>query len=406
MKILYIHQYYNTPEKGGPLRSFYLSEALVQAGHTVEIITSHNSSKYKLISRKNINVHYLPVKYHNSMGFLSRVRAFYSFVKKGKKLAKSIPDVDLCFATSTPLTVGLLALHLKKKLQIPYIFEVRDLWPEAPVQMGVIKNAYLKKRLYRLELKIYQQAQKIVALSPGIRSYIRTKVPDKPISVITNMSDCHYYEPNIKNRTILKKYGLSDELVITYFGAFGKANELTHLVSCARDCYEHFGMKVRFVLIGEGSEKQNIEKLSTGLKNVKLIPYSTRSELKDLLSITDLSYISFANKPVLESSSPNKFFDSLAAGKGCIINFKGWIKDLIEKQKCGFYHDPSSPTEFVQAIENILADRSILIRYQRNSRQLALDYFSREQQSKLFVEFVNNEKSIASLEPSVYTLTA
>jgi len=154
VKILYIHQYFRTPEEGGAIRSYYLAKGMVDNGIEVELITSHNKAHEEVKMIEGIKVHYLPVFYDNDLGFLKRVFAFYKFMRLVRKKAREIEHIDLCYATSTPLTIGLSALKIKKELGVPYYFEVRDLWPEAPVQLGVIKNRFIKSYLELLEKKV------------------------------------------------------------------------------------------------------------------------------------------------------------------------------------------------------------------------------------------------------------
>jgi hypothetical protein len=144
MKILYIHQYFRTPEEGGAIRSYYLAKGLVENGIDVELITAHNEPVAVTKIIEGITVHYLPVYYDNEQGFFKRAYAFFKFMHQARKKARKIKGVDLIYATSTPLTIGLSALKIKQDQNIPYFFEVRDLWPEAPVQMGAIKNRLLK----------------------------------------------------------------------------------------------------------------------------------------------------------------------------------------------------------------------------------------------------------------------
>ena len=139
MKILIIHQYFNTPHSGGPLRSYYLAHGLKSNGQQVEIITAHNQNATEVKQIDGITVHYLPVYYDNRLGFLRRIVAFFRFARLPYKKALEIPGIDLCYAISTPLSVGWIARKLKQVKGIPYIFEVGDLWPEAPIQMGVVK---------------------------------------------------------------------------------------------------------------------------------------------------------------------------------------------------------------------------------------------------------------------------
>ncbi len=160
MKILYIHQYFRTPEEGGAIRSYYLAKGMVDNGIEVEMITSHNKRYEEVKNIEGIKVHYLPVFYQNELGFGKRIIAFYRFMKLVRRKARAIKNVDLCYATSTPLTIGLSALKIKKELGIPYYFEVRDLWPEAPVQLGIIKNRFIKLYLERLEKKYIKMLKK------------------------------------------------------------------------------------------------------------------------------------------------------------------------------------------------------------------------------------------------------
>lgn len=168
-RILYIHQYFKTPQEGGAIRSYYLAKGLVENGFEVEMLTTHNEAIYTRAQFDGINIHYLPVNYNNQMGFIKRVWSFIKFVRLAKRYSKNIKNIDRAYISSTPLTVGLIGLWLKKKRNIPYLFEVRDLWPTAPIELGAIKGAPLKKYLYHLEKQIYSQAEKIVALSGNER---------------------------------------------------------------------------------------------------------------------------------------------------------------------------------------------------------------------------------------------
>ena len=194
MKIVYIHQYYLTHEQGGAIRSYYISQALKAKGYDVHIITSHNKPQSETKIIDGTTVYYLPVGYDNSYGFIKRIIAFLSFIFKAYSTAKKIKGTDLVFATSTPLTVGLVALWLRKFQKLPYVFEVRDLWPEAPIQLGYLNNPVLRFVARRLEKSIYNHASSIIALSPGMEEGIK-KISVTPTVVIPNMSDCDFFIP-------------------------------------------------------------------------------------------------------------------------------------------------------------------------------------------------------------------
>ncbi len=407
MKILYLHQYFRTPEEGGAIRSYYLAKGLVEAGHEVEMITSHKANKYQFKQIEGINVHYLPVPYDNAFNFRKRIFAFVKFYFLALKQAKLIGNINLVYATSTPLTVGLIALRLKKKRYLPYYFEVRDLWPEAPIQLGVIKNSMLKSWLFSLEKKIYQHADKIIALSPGIRDSIEKLVPEKPIFIIPNMSDCKFFNFSIKNSQFKKDIGLDKPFIIGYFGAIGKANKLEYfldLMTSLNKESDDFG----FLIVGKGGalDQIKIEALARDIKNLKFLPFCNKEGVKNVLSIMDAVYISFDRKKVLETNSPNKFFDAIAAGKLVITNTDGWIRENCENHQCGVYIDPTKPTLDVTKLMQIIDDKNKLLTYQKNARKLAVQYYSRKTQVLKLVGVLNNEHHLKINEDSVYILTA
>ena len=214
MKVIYIHQYFRTPEQGGAVRSYHLAKGLVQQGMEVEIITAHNQPSYDQRWIDGIKVHFLPVPYDQKFGFLRRTWAFLEFVKQSKSLLKKLSRPDLLYITSTPLTTGWIGLWAKRKMALPYIFEVRDLWPEAPIQVGAIKNPLLIRYLRGLEKKIYQEALSLVALSPGIATHLSQISPKQEVALIPNFSDLDRFFPQENDLQLRESLGLSEGLTI------------------------------------------------------------------------------------------------------------------------------------------------------------------------------------------------
>ena len=348
-----------------------------------------------------IEVHYLPVSYDNHFGFLRRVFAFWQFVSLAKKAARNFSKIDYAYVMTTPLTTGFIALHLKRKLNIPYIFEVGDLWPEAPVQMGVLKNRFLKKWFYKMEQMFYFEAEKVVALSPSIRNYIERVSPNTRVYIIPNMSDCSFFDADVRLGDISNK----NNFQVTYCGALGKANHLDFLLDAAKACKKK-KLPVHFNIIGYGSEKQRLVQQAKKLWNVTFHEHTNKEGVKRLLDDSDAVYVSFKDVDVLNTGSPNKFFDSLAAGKLTIINFEGWLREVVEQSKCGFYHDPHQPEMFVRKLEVFLNNPELLKRYQKNGRKLAELYYDKDIQVKKLLKIFNNEYKFELGESEVYILTA
>jgi glycosyltransferase involved in cell wall biosynthesis len=392
MKILFIHQYFRTPEQGGGIRTYYLAKKLVDNGFDVEVITAHNSGSYQFINVEGIKVHYLPVYYHNSLSFTARYRAFAKFILAALRKAFSIRNVALCYAVSTPLTVGLISLILKKLKQIPYIIEVGDLWPEAPVQMGAITNPLAKKLLYWFEKQVYQQSEVVVPYSVSIEEAINQKAPAKPTAVITNMADCYYFQPEEKQAALEEKYGVAGKFVISYLGTVGLANNLEYMINAAKACADRGFNQVHFIIAGEGGRLSAIKKLVADyqLQNVSFISHTGKKGVQEVLNVTDAAYISYLNKPVLETGSPNKFFDALAAGKLVIINMGGWIRKEIETNGCGFYTDPEKPKAFPDQLLPFLLNKELQEEHKANARRLALQKYSTDIQSAKFIDLINS----------------
>ncbi|GAA5040383.1 glycosyltransferase WbuB [Marivirga lumbricoides] len=407
MNILYIHQYFKTPDEGGANRSYYMAKALVKQGHRVTMLTSHNESFKKTKSIEGIEVVYLPVNYSNFFGFYKRILSFLKFVKLSKNFLRKSNSYDKCIATSTPLTVGLVALWLKRKFEIPYIFEVRDLWPEAPIQMGVIKDPLLKCTLRKLESRIYKKAERIIALSPGMRNHIEKIVSDVPVDLIPNMADCKFFEKvETKNENLVVQLGVKDKFVISYFGAVGPVNDLMSLIHCAEISLD---LPIRFLIMGEGNGLLALKKYvqNKQLNNVFFIPYGNKEEVKDVLNVTDACYVSFLHKPVLRTNSPNKFFDAIASGKLIITNIQGWIRGLVEKKHIGIFADSDFPAEFKEKIQPFLDSPQLLKQYQSTARFVAEQFFSREELTSHFVQVVEGKsiKQQASVR-SIFSLSA
>ena len=355
------------------------------------MITSHNRNDYVKKDIEGITVHYLPVKYSNHFGFIKRAYAFLLFAHKAYYLGRKFQDIDLTYATSTPLTVALTALRLKQKKQIPFVFEIRDLWPEAPIRLKELKNIFIKAASRRLEQKAYKEASKIITLSPGIYEYVSKLLPDKPNFLCPNFSDCNFFErTDIKNKSLLEKHRIGDAFVISYFGAIGKINALEYFLDLVQVSEGH-GMDIRFFIIGEGAMLNRLQQLveERNLKTIEFLPHMDKYRLKKYLSICDAAYISFINNPVMKLNSPNKFFDALASGKIVITNTKGWIRDLVEKNECGFYLDPENPDDFVSMINPFLSEPH-LHKQQDNSRKLAEDSFDKDKRIIELLDFIEN----------------
>jgi glycosyltransferase involved in cell wall biosynthesis len=384
-KVLILHQHFKTPQTGGAIRSYYLAKALVDRGIETMVITTHNEPNDRVEKIEGIQVHYLAIPYDNKFGFYKRSLSFIQYIVRSASLAGQVNDVDVCYAISVPLTVGVAAQWIKARYKIPYIFEVGDLWPDAPIQMGFVRNYFFKHFLYQLERSIYRGAIAIVVLSSMIQRVIEGKITGKTIHLIPNMADIEFYQPETKRPDLETKFGVTGKFVVSYIGALGIANGLDYFLECVR-ASQQANLPVHFLVAGEGAMSEYILQTAKKLqlRNLTFVGFVDRQGVRDVMNVTDASFISYKPVPVLETGSPNKYFDALAAGKLIVVNFGGWIKEEIEREGCGFYVAPGQPNEFVQRLTAFIKDSDSLVECQKRSRQLGEKKYSRAELGRVF----------------------
>lgn len=386
MKIVYLHQYFNTPSMVGGTRSYELARRLVAKGHQVEMVTSWREPGARrgwfTSVEEGINVHWLPVPYGNHMSYRQRIVAFLRFAVAAARKAASF-DADVVYATSTPLTIALPAVHAARRMRCPMVFEVRDLWPAVPIAMGALRNPLSRWAARRLEKFAYRHSRKIVALSPGMADGVAAtgyRVAD--LSVIPNSADLELFAGDGQGAHRFRRAHpeLGEHPIILYPGTFGRVNGVEWLVRLAAEA-RHRQLPCVFVFIGEGSEKKATERLAAelGLLGVNCFIYSAKSKagIVDAFNAAELVASVTIDLPALEANSANKFFDALAAGRPVAINYGGWQADLIRKHQLGMVW-PRDPVQAAQALGRWLGNPELSQLAGRRARSLAEQQFDRE----------------------------
>jgi len=302
-------------------------------------------------------------------------------------------NIDSVIATSTPLTIGFPALILKMFKNTPYIFEVRDLWPEAPIQLGVINNPLIKCIAVYFEKIIYKKASHIVALSPGMKKgVIKKGVSAKNVSMIPNMAKIKEFWPRSPDNSVFKKYRLKeDTFKIVYFGAMGIANGLDYIIQTARICSEYNIDDFEFIFLGDGQVRDQLirDVKNQELNNVSFLGKYTMKETSSIVNVCDVSIVTFLNIEILNTNSPNKLFDSLSAGLPIIVNSLGWTKEMVETYDCGFYVNPKSPQELYEKLIYIKNNPKLKMIMGQNARKLAINQYDKSLLCPQFVKLIN-----------------
>ncbi len=384
MNVLYIHQYFVTPDEPGGNRSYWIAKELVKRGHHVTMITSANKRHEPgRVDVDGIDVVYVKnPAYSNYMSALKKVWSFVAFIRNAIKAASKEKNVNIVFATSTPLTIGAVALWLKRRKKWRYVFEVRDLWPEFPIEIGAIKNKLAIKLLRKFEKRIYDKSEHVVALSPGMKEGVmKAGMPEEKISMIPNMSKPDMFYPHEPNMEVAKQFGIDlTKFNVIHFGSMGRANGLQYIIEAAKNLKEKGDDSIRFVFMGSGATEPVIKQLAEdyGLENVQFLGNHIMDVVAEVVNCCDASITTFLNLPVLKTNSPNKLFDSLSAGKPIIVNSAGWTKDLVESDDCGFFVDPNNPTDFAEKLIKYKEDKITLKRWGENARKLSLEVYDKD----------------------------
>lgn len=397
MHILYIHQYFTTPALGGGTRSYEFAVRLARSGHEVTIITGSTLPRDTLRDLpEGITVLTSNTPYHNSFGGARRIRAYLEFALHATRIGwKITPDVII--ATSTPLTVGIPALVLSNRHKVPFVFEVRDLWPEAPIQMGAIRNRLLIKVLRAFERKIYCRAAHVIALSPGMRAgVVAAGTPPEKVTMIPNASDLSLFEPGPIDDEFLRERMLPLKPTIAYAGTLGEANAMDVLAEVAVRLHE-LKVNVQILVAGDGRYFGYLDEIirRRNLTTMTLLGRLSKPEVVQLYRASKAGLVLFSDIPILQTNSPNKFFDLLAAGRPVITNMRGWIADLVRNHRIGYVAEGRNVDGLVNAILSVTRLTEVeFADMAANARRLAEKEFDRDILAKKFEEVLRNAAQV------------
>lgn len=401
MTILYLHQYFKTPKDSGGTRSYEMARRFVKAGHRVIMITSDTDANegedWYQEEIEGIEVHWLPIPYNNKMSYTDRIKAFFKFALKAGKKAASF-NADVIFATSTPLTIAIPAIKAKKKLKIPMVFEVRDLWPELPIAMGALKNPVLRRAAKWLESYAYKNSEHIVALSPGMKEgVIENGYPSDKVSVIPNSCDINMFSisDDLGSEFRQQNDWLGNRPLIVYAGTLGHINGVGYLVNVAEKM-KAINSNVRFVIVGDGVEYDKVKSLAIDKgvfeNNLYMLGNIPKKDMPNVLNAADLATSLFIDLEPMWVNSANKFFDALASGTPIAINYKGWQVDVLNQSGAGIVLHPKDFEQAAKDLLLLLNDRRKLKEMGENAKKLAIEKFNRDKLAKELLDVL--EKAV------------
>lgn len=387
MHILLIHQAFAALNDPGGTRHHELARYLSDLGHKVTVIASPvsyltgKSQSPSHWSEQQIDDHGVTIirawtlpALHRS--FVWRVFSFFSFMFSSFWIGLSVKKVDLVWGTTPPIFQGITAWLLTRLKRVPFLFEVRDLWPAFAIAVGVLKNRCLIRLSEWLERFLYRHADHLVVNSPGFIDHVK-KHGAKEVTLIPNSADPNMFDPKISGSAFRAAIGLNDQFVVLYAGAHGMSNDLNVVLDAADLMRNQPNLVI--VLLGDGKEKPILlaRAQALDLKNVVFLPPLPKSEIPGALASADACLAILKPLELYKTTYPNKVFDYMAAGKPVLLAIDGVIRHLVEQANAGLFINPGDPSALADGIHQLMADKAVAQTMGESGRKYIENNFSR-----------------------------
>jgi glycosyltransferase involved in cell wall biosynthesis len=402
LHVLLVHQAFVGPNEPGGTRHYELARQWVAQGHDFTIIASNLSyltgkatnQKPGLVEKQHLDgVTVLRTYTYPSLhrSFVWRVISFLSFMAMSVVAAFRASNIDLVMGTSPPIFQAVSAWLSSRLRRRPFLLEIRDLWPEFAIDMGVLKNPVLIWLSRGLEHFLYAQAHHILVNSPAYRDYLVEKgIAAAKITLIPNGVDIGMFDPAARGNELRHSWGGGGKFLVTYAGALGLANDIPTLLRAA-DQLRH-DQDIHFLLIGDGKERPNLENLARdlNLSNVTFTGAIPKSCIPEALAASDACVAILQDIPMFRTTYPNKVFDYMAAGRPTILAIDGVIRQVIDAARGGIYVPPGDATALAEAIRTLSANRDLARAQGQAARDYVVKNFDRRKQAEHFVELVKS----------------
>lgn len=412
MKILLIHQYFLEPTDGGGSRFNEMTRIWSEQGHEITVLAGmmHANGKEKIPEYKGkyfvnkrhdkVNIWRCHVSESYNSGFLGRLWGYFSFVFSSiwAGFFKTKEKYDIILVSSPPLFVGITAFVLSRFKRIPFVFEVRDLWPESVIDTGVVSNKMIIKFAYWFEAFIYKKAKLINVLTPAFRDTLITEksVPDKKVIFIPNAADFSLSDELINSNFDRKHFrelnNWQDKFVITYVGAHGVANHLIQVLESA-ELVKSKLPNVLFVLIGNGMQKKMLieEAKRMELTNIQFIDSVPKKDVFKFILSSDFGMSVLKKVDTFKTIYSNKTFDYMACKTPFFLLIDGVSRQLVEEAQCGVYVEPENPEAFATAITTFaLKDNRDVKQMGQNGYEFAKLHFDRDVLANKYIKYLMN----------------
>lgn len=400
MHFLLIHQSFATPNEPGGTRHFELARGAVERGHEFTVIASEisyltgQSTTHKSASQSDAMIDgirvvraFTPPTFGGSFG--GRLFSFVGFAASSMIKALRSGNVDLVMGTSPPIFQALSAWLVSVVRRRPFLLEVRDLWPEFLVDMGLLKNRFLIRASRGLEKFLYARADHILVNSPAYVDYLINKgVARDKITLLPNGVDPTMFDPSSAGNGVRASMKLDGKFVIVYAGAMGPANGLDLLLAAAEELKPD--PRICFLIVGDGKERKRLQTAADArrLGNLKFAGAQPKREMPNFIASADACVAVLQDIPKFRMTYPNKVFDYMAAGRPVVLAIDGVIREVVETAGAGIYTAPGDAKSLADAIRFLACHQSEREQMSRNGRSYVEKHFNRSRHSQQFVDLL------------------
>jgi glycosyltransferase involved in cell wall biosynthesis len=417
MHILIIHQAFASLNEPGGTRHHEFARLLSAHGHQVTVIASPVSYITGALTPPSpppfsektggdkgggggVKILRASVYSAHHKSFAHRVLAFISFMASSFWLGLGVKNVDLVWGTSPPIFQGVTAWALARLKGAKFLFEVRDLWPQFAIAVGVLTNPVLARMSEWLERFLYRHADRVMVNSPGYVKHVEAG-GGKRVELVPNGADPSMFDPDDNGASFRTRHLLADKFVALYAGAHGMSNDLGVVLEAAKILQNvtvtskvTVTSDIQIVLLGDGKEKANLQKQADamGLTNVTFAPSVPKSEMPGALAAANACIAILKPLDEYKTTYPNKVFDYMAAGRPVVLAIDGVIREVVETAKCGIFAEPGNPSALADSLRTLAADKA-------NAREMGLK--GRAYLEKHFSRASIGERLLGLLEETV-----
>lgn len=403
MRILFFSHYF-PPEGNAPAsRTHENARRWVETGHQVSVITCapncpdgivYEGYKNRLHQHEvidGIEVHRVWTYIAANQGTVRRIVNYLSYMISACFLVLFLKRPDVIIATSPQFFCGWAGVIARFLRRVPFILEIRDIWPESIVAVGAMRKSLLTRMLEWMELRMYAAADHIVTVGDGYRMRLLEKgVPDYDISVVMNGVNRELFEPREPNPALKSEWGVAGKFVCSYSGTIGMACGLDVVIDAAVELKERRIDDISFLLVGDGAVRKDLETRVTamGLDNIIFTGRQPKETMPEFLSITDVCLVHLRKSDLFTSVMPSKIFESSGMGKPIINGVAGFAAEFIEKAGAGMNIEPDQPDELVNALLRLKENPALMEKYGQSGREYVIQHYDRDQLAKDYLTII------------------